>query len=231
VWRTQRLDKAAVTAERFARMELERHDALWPAQVAILLAIALNVTLPERVTVGPTWLLPAGEALLLAALVAMTQYRAPRHSVRRHRLSLTLVGILSAANIVSLVLLVHFLLRGGQAGGHALILAGIKLWGTNVVLFAVWYWQLDRGGPLPQPGLLMVPDFLFTQMADAIELYPHWKPGFVDYLYLSLTNATAFSPTDTMPLTARAKVLMALQSTSALLTIGLVIARAVNILG
>jgi hypothetical protein len=107
----------------------------------------------------------------------------------------------------------------------------VVLWGTNVLLFAVWYWEMDRGGPVTRfrhPDML--PDFQFPQMENP-ELAPKgWRPGFLDYLYTSLTNATAFSPTDTMPLTQTAKAVMGVQGVAALVTVGLVVARAVNIL-
>jgi hypothetical protein len=142
------------------------------------------------------------------------------------------IGLVSAVNGVSLGLLVHYLINGGNAGGHELIVSGAVLWVTNVLLFAVWYWELDRGGPVARfvdPDAL--PDFLFPQMEDTQFAIPGWRPGFGDYLYTSLTNATAFSPTDTMPLTLTAKLVMSVQAITALLTVALVVARAVNILG
>ena len=136
--------------------------------------------------------------------------------------------------LTSLGLLVHYLVSGGKVGGHALIGSGLVLWATNVLLFSVVYWDLDRGGPLDRfekdrPW----PDFQFPQMENP-QLTPmgkDWQPTFLDYLYMSLTNATAFSPTDTMPLTQVAKLLMGIQGTAAIVTVGLVVARAVNILG
>jgi uncharacterized membrane protein len=142
------------------------------------------------------------------------------------------IGTVTLANAVSLALLVDRLVSGRAAAGRDLILAGAGLWLTNVLLFAVWYWQLDRGGPEERfldPRALA--DFQFPQMDDP-QLAPRgWRPGFVDYLYTSLTNATAFSPTDTMPLTHTAKLLMGIQSITAFLTLALVVAHAVNILG
>ena len=143
-----------------------------------------------------------------------------------------MIGLVSLTNVVSLGLLVHFLINGGKAGGHSLILSGVVLWATNVLLFAVWYWEMDRGGPVARfedPAALA--DFQFPQMENPQLAPAGWRPGFVDYLYTSLTNATAFSPTDTMPLTQTAKIVMGVQSVAALLTVGLVVARAVNILG
>jgi uncharacterized membrane protein len=214
------------------RDRAERGDPYWPAQPTVAVAIALNLTLSQRVTVGPVWLLPAVEAVLLVALVVIAPARATRHSTGRRRLSLAVVGLVSLGNVVSLGLLVHFLINGGAAGGHKLILSGTVLWATNVLLFAVWYWEMDRGGPVVRfahPDAL--PDFQFPQMENPRLAPPGWRPGFGDYLYTSLTNATAFSPTDTMPLTLTAKVVMGVQSLAALVTLALVVARAVNILG
>jgi uncharacterized membrane protein len=218
-------------AER-VRDRLERGDPYWPAQLAVAVAIALNLVLSEKVTVGPTWLVPGVEGLLLAALVVIVPRRATAHSRVRRRFGLGVVGVVSLTNVVSLGLLVHFLISGGHVGGHRLILSGAVLWVTNVLLFAVWYWEMDRGGPVVRfldPDAL--PDLQYPQMENPQLAPAGWRPGFVDYLYTSLTNATAFSPTDTMPLTQTAKVVMGIQSVAALLTVGLVVARAVNILG
>jgi hypothetical protein len=147
-------------------------------------------------------------------------------------LAMTVIGVVSFMNIVALVLLVHYLVTGGDVGGESLVLSGAKLLATNILLFALWFWELDRGGPVERyrnPGAL--PDFQFPQMDNPHLAPPNWRPGFGDYLYLSLTNANAFSPTDTMPLTHTAKTIMAVESVTSLVTIGLVLARAVNILG
>jgi uncharacterized membrane protein len=213
------------------RDRAERGDPAWPAQLAVALAIGLNFTLSERVTVGPTWLLPSVEGVLLLALVVVAPKRMTRHSVGRRRFALAVIGLVSLATVVSLALLVHYLINGGKAGGRALIGSGAALWATNVLLFAVWYWEMDRGGPVVRflrPDTL--PDFQFPQMENPQFAPPGWRPGFLDYLYTSLTNAMAFSPTDTMPLTQTAKIVMGIQSVAAILTIGLVVARAVNIL-
>jgi uncharacterized membrane protein len=211
---------------------IEHGDPYWPAQLAVAAVIALNLLLPEKVTVGPTWVLPLIEGLLLAALIVIAPRRATAHSVGRRRFSLNVIAIVSMANAVSLAVLVHYLIDGGDIGGHRLVLSGATLWATNVLLFAVWYWEFDRGGPVArflEPDRL--PDLQFPQMENPQFAPARWRPGFGDYLYTSLTNATAFSPTDTMPLTHAAKLIMALQSVTALLTVGLVIARAVTILG
>jgi uncharacterized membrane protein len=212
------------------RQALERHDPFWAPQLVVAGAIALDLSLPEKLTLGPTWLLPSFEALLLVGLLVASPNPRMRHSPVRRRLAMALIGLVSLVNSISVVLLCHYLLRGGKAGGHALILAGIVLWVTNVLLFGLWYWELDGGGPLHRAQEATMPDFLFPQMAEPRWGPPHWKPTLVDYMYVSFTNASAFSPTDTMPLTHAAKWLMTGQSLTALVTIGLVVARAVNIL-
>jgi uncharacterized membrane protein len=220
--RSSRVERAAEAGE-----ELLRHDRVWPAQVTVLGALLIDTRLPDRLTLRPGWLLPSLEGLLLVGLVLMPP-TAPRE--RRRGLALTLVAAVSATNLLSLVLLSHELLRGSVVGadiGHTLVLAGVEIWLTNVLIFSIWYWELDRGGPRDRRG---APDFLFPQMTDERLGGLGWLPGFFDYLYTSFTNATAFSPTDTMPLTQRAKLLMMVQSGAALWTVGLVVARAVNIL-
>ncbi len=126
---------------------------------------------------------------------------------------------------------------GSSAPGKAsqdatgLLTSGAAIYLTNIIAFGLWFWEIDRGGPFARARATSPhPDFLFPQMSSPDVAHPDWEPRFVDYLYVSFTNAVAFSPTDTMPLTRRAKALMALQSLVALSTIGLVIARAVNVL-
>jgi uncharacterized membrane protein len=223
--RTTRIDL------RHVRERLVQGDALWPAQAAVAVAIALSFGLAKEVLIGPRWLLPSVELVLLGWLVVIAPRRATEHSPARRRLALTLIGLVSLTNVVTIGLLVHFLINGGHVRAHALILSGTLAWLTNVLLFAVWYWELDRGGPVArflEPDRL--PDFQFPQM-DKPQFAPEgWRPGFVDYLYTSLTNATAFSPTDTMPLTPIAKTLFGIQSLVSLVIAILIVARAVNIL-
>ncbi len=138
---------------------------------------------------------------------------------------------MSAANIFSLAALTHFLLHHSTPNPEQLIVAGVLIWLTNFLIFALWYWELDRGGPGRRAaGHDGAPDFLFPQMTDDRIEPEGWRPQFIDYLYVSLTNATAFSPTDTMPLTPMAKSVMGIQSLVSLVTIGLIVSRAVNIL-
>jgi uncharacterized membrane protein len=212
--------------------ELDRKLPIWGPELVVAIAIALDLALPQKLTIGPNWLLPSTEALLLLGLMMSSPTRRVRHSPTRRKVAIALIAIVSATNIVSLALLCHFLLRGGQHNGRALIGSGLLLYATNVLLFGLWYWELDSGGPLARMRKRHhgAPDFLFVQMSDPRWAPKGWLPGLFDYLYVSLTNATAFSPTDTMPLTQTAKMLMSAQAVTALVTVGLVVARAVNIL-
>ncbi|HEX3519138.1 MAG TPA: hypothetical protein VHT29_08915 [Solirubrobacteraceae bacterium] len=206
-------------------------EPVWPAQLTVLVAIGLQFTLPERLTVGPSWLLPALEGVLVIGLAMATPRELEHEHTLRRRAAVGLVALVSAANIFSLVALTHYLLHHNVSNGRELIVAGMLIWLTNFLIFALWYWEIDRGGPGRRAaGHDGPPDFLFPQMSDDRIEPIDWRPGFIDYLYVSLTNATAFSPTDTMPLTVMAKSIMGIQSIVSLVTIGLVVSRAVNIL-
>ena len=205
----------------------------WPASVAVAAAIGLYFALPDRVLVGlgPRWLLPALELALGTALLIARPRRESTESARLRLAAIVLIVLINVANVVSLVELIDKLLYPSGTGGRALIIASVPIWLTNVIVFGLWYWELDRGGPAcrlepdhPRP------DFLFPQMTAPGATDGAWAPTFLDYLYTSFTNATAFSPTDTMPLTPWAKLLMMVQSLASLLTVALVVSRAVNIL-
>ena len=189
--------------------------------------------LPKRLTIGDSWLLPSVEGALLLALVVASPLPNVRHSPLRRQIAITLIGLVSAVNVYSLIELAHYLIHHNVTNGRQLIFSGIGLWVTNILLFGLWYFELDRGGPVARLlGEERHADFLFVQMnADAAKYAPEgWTPRLVDYLYTSFTNATAFSPTDTMPLTPQAKWLMAAQALVSFTTVGLIVARAVNIL-
>ncbi len=208
-----------------------RAERLWPALACVLVAIGLQLALPDRLVAGPVWLAPALEGALLVGLV----FASPRELEVEHRLrrslALGLTALASLANIISLALLSHLLLHHGTSNGRELIVSGVLIWLTTVLIFGLWYWEMDRGGAGKRAaGRDGPPDFFFPQMSDDRIQQPNWRPQFIDYLYLSLTNALALSPTDTMPLTPMAKSIMGLQSLVSLVTIGLIIARAVNIL-
>jgi uncharacterized membrane protein len=220
---------------------------LYPT-LAIVAAAALYATLPTRFVVGSSsgvfsvaqWLVPALTVLLLIALVAsvphgrvarMLDVPVARLRVGRRILVMTLTAIISAANAASIVWLVHLLVNGAHTEAPQLLRAGIHMWCLNVLVFALWFWELDTGGP--HVRLEAGPrgrDFLFPQQATPEVAEEGWRPLFLDYLYLSFTNATAFSPTDAMPLSRWAKMLMLVESAASLLLAIMVVARAVNIL-
>lgn len=209
-----------------------RREPYWPAQLAVLAAILLYLTLPGKLVFGPTWLIPVLELALLLPLVFTVPRGEKKSSPWRRVIALGLLGIINLANIASLALLVHELLSGtSRALGSHLLLGAVQIWLTNIIVFALWYWELDRGGPEARmTAEHSAPDFLFPQMITPGSAAPNWAPKFVDYFFVSFTNATAFSPTDTMPLTAWAKLLFLVQAGTSLLTVAIVAARAVNIL-
>ena len=210
-----------------------RGEARWPSVAAVAVAVVLQLLLPESLVLRPSWLLPGVELVLLVALLAANPVRIERGHPALRMLGLCLVGAMTLANAISGVLLIAHLLTGtGMTDARTLIGSAVAVYATNVIAFALWYWELDRGGPVARmEGVHQHTDFLFAQMTQPDVARPDWEPTFVDYLYLSYTNVTAFSPTDTLPLSRWAKLLMLVQSAVALGTIALVIARAVNVLG
>ncbi|EYB67206.1 hypothetical protein DEIPH_ctg047orf0008 [Deinococcus phoenicis] len=213
-------------------------ESLWPARLVILAVIGLNLALSENLTFGPTWLLPGLELLLLLPLSFLRgrehrrvgQFSHPAAVPRVTRLlTLCLIGLLHFSNLASLVLLIRSLLGGHDTSGITLLAGALNIWITNVLVFSLWYWELDQGGPLLRRRIGQPLDFLFPQ-TNAPALAPAWRPEYLDYLFVAFTNAAAFSPTDTMPLTRRAKLLMTIQAATSMLTVVLVASRAVNIL-
>lgn len=206
-------------------------ETRWPATIAVVAAIGLYLTLPDKLLLGPRWVLPALEAAILLPLTVARPHRHPGESGRSRIAAIILIGLTTVGNVASLGLLVHVLLTGRLISGRTLIISAIEIYATNVIVFGLWYWELDGGGPGARLGRRSpYRDFLFPQMNSPEKAPPNWRPAFLDYLYVSLTNATAFSPTDTMPLTRRAKALMGVQCVASLLTVALVAGRAVNVL-
>ena len=207
----------------------------WPVAITTALGIGLQVFVPGKLTlVSPSWILPAAQGTLLVVLVTVNPQRIDRQSRVMRMRSLALGALLSLANGYSVVRLAIDITRGGTIGQKAgpLLITGAVIWLTNVIAFALWYWEFDRGGPVARANNIgnRYPDFQYPQMALPAELVPpDWEPGFLDYLYLAFTNATAFSPTDVMPLSRWAKVAMTVQSVISLVTVALVVSRAVNI--
>ncbi len=235
----ERLAGPEVTAARFGPRRVEpawrrvtQGEQRLPVAIAVGVAIALQMLLPNRLVIHPAWLLPALEGALGVGLIAANPRRISRTSTTLRTASVTLIALISLANAWSTAELVNGLVNGTEGENAGLLLArGASIYITNIIVFSLWYWEWDRGGPVarataPRPYV----DFLFPQMTVPDLTSPNWEPAYLDYLYLSFTNATAFSPTDVMPFSRWAKMLMLVQASIALLVVATVIARAVNIL-
>jgi len=231
-----------VTVER-SKAEEHPGETRLPAAVATVVAVALYALLPSGLVLGPRYVVPVLELLLFVPLVAANPRRMTRQNVILRRLAIALVLLIAATNAVALALLVHTLAGGRATQGPALLVAAGQVWATNILMFALAYWEFDRGGPVRRTQAdrkeLPPADFRFPQDEDHDAIAEvaarsssatGWTPGFIDYLYCSITNSSAFSPTDTMPLSVRAKLLMATESVSALLLSVLVIAKGVSLL-
>ncbi|RJQ81856.1 DUF1345 domain-containing protein [Pseudonocardiaceae bacterium YIM PH 21723] len=204
----------------------------WAAAAAIVVAVTLQAVLSDDLTPGKWYLLPCLGIALLAILVAVNPMRMTKESRAIRILALGLIVLINGANGYSLVEFVLKIASTKDINGTMLLSNAAIIWVTNVIVFALWFWELDRGGPVARSqGRIPSPDFLFPQMTEPRLSEQDWEPTFVDYLYLSFTNSTAFSPTDTMPLSRWAKMLMMVQSLASLVTLALVAARAVNVLG
>jgi len=226
----RRIEKDLLAPAWRRRTEAEHR---WPVAIAIIVLITLQWVLPDRLTAGPRWMLPAVEIALAVVLVAANPVRMRRDTTVLRMIALGLIAVASLGTVWSVAMLVRDIVTGYDTGSAAQLLgtgAGIYL--MNVVTFAVWFWELDRGGPVARSlGTDPYPDLLFPPMTSPDMAHKDWEPRFADYLYVAFTNATAFSPTDTLPLTRGAKLGMALESAIALATAALVIAKAVNALG
>jgi uncharacterized membrane protein len=201
--------------------------------LAVATAIAMQFALPNRHVLSPTFLFPAVESLLLVVLLSRrgTSHTDPWSAARR-RIILGLVIVMSADIVLAVVELVRGILDGALGdNGKVLLATGGAVWWTNIIAFSLWFWMLDRFGAMTETsGHASQRSFLFATMQSGEYAPADWEPQYVDYLYLGFTNATAFSPTDTMPLTRWAKTLMAVQSGIALVVALMIIARAVSIL-
>lgn len=215
------------------RNKYREHEPIWHVQITMLLIIGLQLLLPDRFVFGSRYLLITTEVLLLVAMSFTTPKEKIFKSLSRRINVFLLIGITGVANAYSLVVVAEKLLQSGHVNnGRDLVLTALNIYLTNIVIFALWYWEMDGGGPGQRMAIAKhEQDFLFPQNQHEDYSHPEWRPTFVDYLYVSSTNAMAFSPTDTMPLSRRAKLLMLAQATVSLVAIALVAARAVNILG
>jgi uncharacterized membrane protein len=213
-----------------AGAEAERR---WPMACTLVLAMAVPLLLPPRFSLGPPWAVPALEILLLAAIIVIDRGRIDRRSAVGRVLSLVLASVLIADAVGVSGRLVVDLIEGGPETNSAadLLKTGFLVWLYTIIAFTLLYWVLDGGGPearfLAPPQF---PDLAFPQQLSPQAARPGWHPEFFDYLYLGFTAATALSPTDVMPLARWGKLAMTVQAVGSLMVLGLVIARAVNIL-
>jgi hypothetical protein len=235
-WQRQRSATVQDTdPEELSDQEAEQHsEARWPMAGAVLCVITLTALLPGSLRFGPPWLLPLGEGLLLVAVAAADPGRITRRSQLLRRMSIGLVAVVALGALQSAVKLIDELISGGSLTNEAgaLLEAGATVWLTNNLAFALLFWELDCGGSAARAHRLPLhPDFAFPQQLNPDIAPPHWRPRFVDYLYLALTNSLAFSPTDAMPLAAWTKIGMGTQALISFSIVGLVIARAVNVFG
>jgi hypothetical protein len=212
--------------------DLASAEPRWPMAGAVVAAMILTVLLPDEVRLGPAWALPLLEGVLLVAVIAADPRSVTRRSRELRGVSIALVSVLAFGALWATVLLIDALVHGGAATNSAedLLEAGSAVWVSNNIAFALLYWELDDGGAAARAHHMPVhPDLAFPQQINPGLGPRDWRPRFVDYLYLGFTNATAFSPTDVMPLVPWAKLAMAVQAAISLAILGLVIARAVNV--
>ncbi|MEV6067652.1 hypothetical protein AB0L82_13940 [Nocardia sp. NPDC052001] len=207
-------------------------ESRWLATAAMVGFLVLQAVMPDWLRLGQWWTVPSIGFVLLLILFAASPFRIDREEVWLRRVGLCLMGLLAFAMVWAVVNLVRGLIDGQVSNNAAGLLgSGVAVWLSNFLVFALWYWELDRGGPAARAHARKpYPDFLFVQMQNPELADPEWEPQFLDYLYLSFTNATAFSPTDVMPMSRWAKLTMMVQSGISLITVSLVIARAVNVL-
>ena len=229
--------------EELRHRRTSKGEQRWPPALAVVVAAVAYALLPESLLFAPRLVIPGIEVLLLVATLVVDPVRLTRETRWSRAASTALAAVMVLANLVALGMLVVATTRSSTGAGDLLV-AAMQVWLTNVVGFALVFWQLDRGGPVARREVrrdrLPPADWRFSQDEDddavvevavASSVKSGWVPVFVDYLYMSVTNSSAFSPTDTMPLTSRAKLLMAVEATAALLTTLLLVARAVGSLG
>jgi hypothetical protein len=212
-----------------------RWEACPAVGVAIVLQVALAISSQTQawttwVLPWWVWLLPVVPELLFIISTFPRPHRALVEMGIRRDAGIVLLGLASAGNSFLVLAVIASLVSGHETSGAHLLLKGASVWLTNVILFGLWFWLFDRGGPArrvePDPP---PPDFQFPQMENPELAAPDWRPHFVDYMYVSFTNSIAFSPTDSMPLNRWAKLLMLVEASISAMVILLVAARAVNI--
>jgi hypothetical protein len=208
---------------------ISRAERRWPMAIAVLAAVGLNVGTPHAGRLPGWWIVPVLELVLLVVLIVVDPGRIDDLSGRARPITLALITIMTVGTLASLSLLMYDIFRGFDLSADNLLGRGGAIWLTNVIAFSLWFWELDRGGPSQRAAGSAIPlSFAFPENAMPEFAADGWTPKYPDYLYLSFTNATAFSPTDTLPVKTWAKMAMMLESVVSLLTAILVIARAIN---
>ena len=231
-----RAEDVAEHAERHLPSWLRPGDpeSRWPVLLALVAAIVFQRTIPERYTLVPRWPLISLEIALVLVLLLINPVRLTRSTITGKYASWVLLAAIAVDNTLSAFDLDRHILSGEVSNDASVLLgSGAAVFVTNIIVFGIWFWELDRGGPFARhAGENPYPDFMFPQMSGVPGQVarPDWRPTFVDYLYVSITNVMAFSPTDTMPMSPRAKILMTVQAGVAVSTLVLVVARAVNVL-
>jgi hypothetical protein len=213
-------------------MAAVRGEPRWPMSLTVVFVIVLISLLPERLSALPRWAFPSLLTILLIALIATDPGKITKTSRELRWLSIGLVVVLAVSALSATTLLIRDLVEGSPLTANAttLLATGASVWVINIVAFALLYWEFDCGGPAARAhGMPPYPDLAFPQQLEPDVAPPEWRPQFVDYLYLGITDAVAFSPTDAMPLVPWAKLAMAIEAVISLVILGLVIARAVNV--
>ena len=201
--------------------------------IAILVAIVLQLAAPESGRLAPRWIVPAFELVLLLMLITGDPGRIDKRSRYLRSITTVLLGIMTFATISGVTVLVADILWGikGASGAASLFGRGAALWVTNIIVFSLWYWHFDRGGPAERAaGTNIPPGFMFPENLNPERMHEGWMPAYPDYLFLAYTNATAFSPADTMPVRTWAKMTMMTESIISFVTGIIVIARAIGVL-
>ena len=219
-----------------------RSETRWPAFAGLVVALVLYVSVPNPDTAALRDIATVLLILMFVPLLIMNPHRLTRQSQWSRWLSVIFTSALVLANQINVAFVIRSLIDG-SADGTTLLLTALQVWITNVIAFGLVYWELDRGGPVARGNYaraeLPIADFKFPQDESGDDVdeirrvssqTADWRPGFVDYLYVSLTNMMAFSPTDAMPMRSRTKIIMAIQALTGFILLALVVSRAVNIL-
>ncbi len=211
-----------------------RIEPRWPVLLTTVAVFAILAVLPGRIRLFPIGVPCIAAIVVIAPMAGVGLTAGHRWWLRVERASTFLFfGVTAVTTYGTLSYLVRAMARrSGEISGLQLLSSSVAVWAVNILMFSLLYWQMDRGGPEARAnGTGTRPDWLFPQEGVPEAVPPEWRPIFVDYLFLGFSTATAFSPTDTLPLTSRAKMLMMLESAFSLVTIVLVASRAINILG